>query len=145
MRWLRPQERREETGELGFVRVANDVGDAGEGGEFFGSALGVTARDDDAGGGVVGMQFANGFTRLGIRGGSDGAGIEDDNVGSVGGIGERAAPLEELALNGGAVSLSGAAAELFDVEGGHGKQFTVYRSRLTVPGASGDQRFLRLV
>ena len=112
---------RDQIGDLGFVGVADHVGDAGESGEFFGGALGVTAGDDDFGGGFGGVEFADGVAGLGVGGGGDGTGVEDDDVGSVGRGGQTAATVEELALDGGAVSLGGAAAELLDVEGGHAK------------------------
>jgi hypothetical protein len=53
-------------GDLGFVGVADDEGDAGKRGEFFGSALGIAAGDDDAGGRIAGVDFADGIASLGI-------------------------------------------------------------------------------
>ena len=43
--------------DLGFVGVADDEGDAGEGGEFFRGALGVASGDNDFAGGVGGVLF----------------------------------------------------------------------------------------
>ena len=65
------------------------------------------------------MEFADGVAGLGIGGGCDRAGIEDDDGGGggIGGLG--AAAVEELAFQGGAIGLGGSAAELLDVEGGH--------------------------
>ena len=99
--------------------IADDPGDAGEGGEFIGGALGVAAGDDDAGGGVGGVEFADGVASLGIGCGCYGAGVDDDDVGACGFERGSEAAIEELAFEGGAVSLGGAAAELFDVERGH--------------------------
>ena len=65
------------------------------------------------------MDFADGVAGLGIGGGGDGAGVHDDDGGGVESRGEGAAAVEELALEGGAVGLRGAAAELLDEEGGH--------------------------
>jgi len=102
------------------VGIADDVGDAGERREFFGRALCVAAGDHDLGGGIVGMKFADGVAGLGIGGCGDSAGVDDDNVSGLRGAGKEAATVEELAFDGGAVGLGGAAAELLDVEGGHG-------------------------
>ena len=106
------------------------MGDAGLCGKFFRRALGVTAGDDDAGGGVVSMKFSDGGAGLGVGSRSDGTGVEDDDIGGFGGIGQGAATFEQLALDGGAVGLGGAAAQLFDVEGGHER--IVYRQRYFV-------------
>jgi hypothetical protein len=68
---------------------------------------------------VLGVDFADGVAGLGVGGGRYCAGVQD-YYGGGGGIwsgGEAA--IEELALEGGAVGLGGAAAELLDVEGSH--------------------------
>jgi hypothetical protein len=101
---------------LGFVGVADDPGDAGELGEFFGGALGVAAGDDDLGGGILGVDFADGVAGLGIGGGGDGAGVHNYDAGCARICGGGAAAVEELTLEGGAVGLGGAAAELLDVK-----------------------------
>src|SRR5712672_3278024 len=106
-------------GDLGFVGIADDPGDAGECGKFFGGALGVAAGDNETDGGVGGMKLSNGVARLGIGGSRDGAGVEDDDVSGGGRGGGGAATVKQLALEGGAIGLSGAAAELFDEESGH--------------------------
>jgi hypothetical protein len=109
----------DELGDLGFVGVADDPGDAGECGELFGGALGVAAGDNDASGGICGVEFSNGAAGLGVRGGGYCASVDDDYVGA-GGFGRGSeASFEELAFEGGAIGLSGAAAELFDVKGVH--------------------------
>ena len=98
--------------------VADDAADAGESGQFFWSTLGVAPGDDDAGGRACGVNFADSVAGLGVSGGRDGAGVEDDDVSALRGC-RGAATIEELAFDGGAVGLGGSAAELFDVEGGH--------------------------
>jgi len=109
----------DEIGNLRLVRIADDEGDAGESGEIFGGALGVTAGNENFGGGILRVDFADGVAGLRVGGGGDGAGVDDDEFGVLrGGRGSTAA-VEELALDGGAVGVGGAAAELFDVEGGH--------------------------
>ncbi len=81
--------------------------------------MGVAAGDDKAGGGILGVEFADRVAGLGIGGGGYSAGVEDDDGGG-GRIGGRgAAAVEELAFESGAIGLGGAAAELLDVEGGH--------------------------
>jgi len=129
---------REEIGNPGFVGVADDVGDAGECGEFFRDALGVAAGDDDAGSGVVSMKFANSVAGLGVGRRSDCAGIKDDDVGGFGATGQRAATFQKLSLDGCAVGLGGTAAELFDVEGGH--EEIVYRQRFSVDSSRHPSR-----
>ena len=65
------------------------------------------------------MELADGVAGLGVSGGGYCAGVQDYD-GGIGGIGSGfVAAIEELALDGGAVGLRGAAAELLDVEGGH--------------------------
>ena len=118
--WGDEGDRMEQGGDLGFVGVADDIGDAGERGKFFGGALGVTASDNDARRGIGGVKLADGVASLRISGGGDGAGVEHDDIGRgrVGGEGEAA--IAELALDGRAVGLRGTAAELFDEESAHG-------------------------
>jgi len=65
----------QEIGNLRFVGIADDVEDAGEGGEFFRGALGVAAGNDDSRGGIGGVEFADGIAGLGIGSGGDGAGV----------------------------------------------------------------------
>ena len=77
------------------------------------------ASNDHAGGGAGGVKFADGVAGLSIGCGGDRAGVQHHNVSSFGGLRRRAAAVEELALDGGAVGLGGPAAELFDEEGGH--------------------------
>src|SRR5256885_15119382 len=96
--------------DLGFVGIANNERDAGEGRKFFGGALGVTAGDENFGGGVLRVNFANGIAGLGVGGGGDGAGVDDDELGGLGGSRGWAAAGQELALDGGAGGVRGAAA-----------------------------------
>jgi hypothetical protein len=65
------------------------------------------------------VQLADGVASLGVGCGGYGASVQDYYVGGAWRICESAAAIEELAFDGGAVSLGGAAAELFDVESGH--------------------------
>ena len=104
---------------MGLVGIADYEGDAGQGSDFFRGALGVAAGDDDAGCGICGMEFADGVAGLGVRGGGDGAGVEDHEVGGVGIRSNGVALIAQLALDGSAVCLRGATAELLDKEGAH--------------------------
>lgn len=99
--------------------IADDPSDAGKGGELFGGSLGVTASDDEASGRVLRVDLADGVASLSIGSGSDRAGIENDDVCCGGSRSGGATAFEELALEGSAVCLGGAAAELLDEKGGH--------------------------
>lgn len=112
-------ERANELGNLRLVGIADDPGNAWEGGEFFRGALGIATGGDDSSGGVGGMDFADCFAGLGVRGSRNCAGVDHDEIGGGGGIGGFAAAIEELALDGSAISLRGAAAELLDEKGSH--------------------------
>jgi len=101
------------------VGIADDPGDAGKGGELFGSALGIATSDDDADGGIGGVKLTNCIAGLGVSGRRDGAGVDDHDVCGSGSGGTGATAVEQLALKGGTIGLRGAAAELFDEEGGH--------------------------
>jgi len=101
------------------VGIADYPGNTREGGDFFGSALGVAAGDVEACGGVGGVKLSNGVAGLGVSGGGHGAGVENQDVGKGGFGGRSAAAVEQLALDGGAVGLRGAATELLDEESRH--------------------------
>ena len=113
------RERIDELGDLGLVGIADDPGDTGERCQFFGSALGVAADDDNADGGVGGVELSNGVAGLSVGGGCDGAGVDDDYVGGCRGGGRGATTVEQLALEGRAIGLRGAATELLDEEARH--------------------------
>ncbi len=113
------RERIDELGDLGLVGIADDPGDAGECGQFFGGTLGVAAGDDNADGGIGGVMLSNGVAGLGVGGGRDGAGVDDDDVGGCRGEGGDTTAVEQLALEGRAIGLRGAATELLDEEARH--------------------------
>lgn len=107
-------------GREGLVAVADDGGNAGDCCQLLRRALGVTAGDEDARGGIAAACAADEGAggAIGFRG--DRAGVDDDHIG-----------FSELACaaSGGAeafgdgfpVGAGGAAAEVLDVEGcGHG-------------------------
>jgi hypothetical protein len=105
-------------GEVVFVGVADYCGHAGEAGDFFGGALSVASGDDDSCRGVLAADAADGGAGILIGGTCDGASIQNHQVGLAGRCAGQTAGFE-LAFEGGAVGLSGAASEVFDVEGGH--------------------------
>src|SRR5258708_26852598 len=99
-------------GDLGLVGIADDPCHAGECGQLFGGGLGVATGGDNADAGIGGVKLSNGVAGLGICGGGDGAGVDDDDVGG-GGRGSRStSTVKQLALEGGAIGLGGAATEL---------------------------------
>src|ERR1700752_2060173 len=106
------------------MRIADDLGDAGDGGVFLGGALGVASGDDDLGVGILAVDAADGGAGIVIGGGGDGAGIEHDEFGAGGGGRARESLLLKLALDRGAVGLGGAASEILDVESCHGTSVT---------------------
>jgi len=108
-----------ELGDLWFVGIADDAGNAGETSDVLRGALGVTTSDNDARGRIGRVDLADGVAGLSVGCSSDGASIENDHVGrrAIGRGG--AALVAQLALDGGAIGLRGATAKLFDIEGGH--------------------------
>src|SRR5580692_12059796 len=87
-----------EGGYFGFVGIADDMGDAGKDGQFFGGALRVAPGDDQAGVGILRVDFADGVAGLGVGGSGHRAGVEDNDGGGGGVGGSRAAAVKELAF-----------------------------------------------
>ena len=108
-----------EIGDLWFVGIADDAGNAGETSNVLRGALRITTSDNDARGRIGRVDLADGVAGLRVGCGSDGASIENDHVGrrAIGRGG--AALVAQLALDGGAIGLRGATAKLFDIEGAH--------------------------
>ena len=102
-----------------FVGIADDEGNSGETGDLLRGALRVTTGDNDASGRIRRVDFADGVAGLSVGGGGDGASIENNDVRRRAIERDAAALIPQLALDGGAVGLCGATAELFDVESGH--------------------------
>jgi hypothetical protein len=119
---MRLRERVDELGDLRLLGIANDPGHTGKSCEVFRGALGVTAGDDDTSGGILRVDFADGVAGLSVGGSGDRTGVYDYEI-RRGCFGDGAATaFEQLALEGRAVGLGGAAAELLDVEGLHREQ-----------------------
>ena len=64
--------------QLMFMRVADDLADAGQSGDFFRRALRVAAGDHDLGFGVLAMNAADGGAGVLIGGGGHGAGVKNN-------------------------------------------------------------------
>ena len=106
--------------QLMLVGVSDDLGDSGKRGNFRRRALRIAAGHDDLGLGIIAVNAADGSTGILIGGGCDGAGIQDDKFSFHSSRGTGKATLLELMLNGSAVGLGGAAAEIFNVKGRNG-------------------------
>jgi hypothetical protein len=99
------------------VAVADYGGDSGKGGEFLGGALGIAARRNNAGCGVVAVSAADPGARFAIGFGGHAAGIHDEYVGS-GRESLAGAGISKESGYGFPVRAGGATAEVLDVEGG---------------------------
>ena len=106
-------------GESMLVRVADDDADPGQGREFFGGTLGIAPRHNDAGFRILALDPANGGAGILIGCGSHSARVQNHDR-SLRGRGCAGKPaLLELAFEGGAIRLRGAATEVFYVKSGH--------------------------
>src|SRR5438309_6613853 len=65
------------------------------------------------------MKLSNGVAGLGVSGGRNRAGVNDNDVGGRRRGSGDAATIQQLAFEGGAIRLRGAATELFDEESSH--------------------------
>ena len=117
LRCLRRREQVEgDGGRECLVTVADDGGDAGQGGDLVGCALGVAAGDDDACVGVAAVDAADvgAGGAVGFRG--DGACVDQDQIGASGQrVGE--AGCCEGSTDGLGIGTGGSASEVFDMEG----------------------------
>jgi len=101
-----------------FVRVAHNAGYAGQGRDLFRGTLGVASGDDNLRVGILALDAADSGAGILVGGGRHRTGVEDDHVG-IRGRGATQAALLELALQGSAIRLGGATAEILHVESGH--------------------------
>ena len=92
---------RNEIRNFGFVRVADNKRNTGESCELFGSALGITAGDEDFSRGISRMYFADGIAGLGVGCRGDGASVDDDKFRVVWRRNRGATAVEQLALDSG--------------------------------------------
>src|SRR5206468_5042447 len=110
--------------QLAFVRVANDLGHTQHCRDFIRSALSVAASDYNLTLGILTMDASDGSARVLIGGGGHGASVEHHNLCLRRGTCATEATLTKLALDGGAVGLSGPAAKVLYIETGHGSIVT---------------------
>jgi hypothetical protein len=101
------------------VRIADYRTYAGKGGDFLGSALRVAPGDHDSGFWVFSMNTADCRPGIVVRSGGYGAGVEDNDACCLRLTGAVQPVLPELALDGGTICLSCAAAEICHVKSRH--------------------------
>ncbi len=95
-----------------FVRIAYDPSNAGQRGDFLGSALGVAAGDHDLGVRIFAVDTADRGARILVGRCGYSTSVEHDYVGFTGRACVPQASGGKLAFNGGAISLGGAATEV---------------------------------
>jgi len=105
--------------EIVFVGITNNDGNAGQGGNFAGGALGVAAGNYYFAGGIFAADAAEGGAGVLFGGSGDGAGVQNNDFRGSRAVGAVEAAVAELLLYSGSVGLGGAAAEIFDVKAGH--------------------------
>ena len=102
-----------------LVGISDYEFDAGQGSNFFRSALCITSRDDNLAIGVFAMDPANGRAGVLIGRCGDRTGVEHNNIGIRRRSGAEPSPLMKLPPDGGAVRLGRAAAEILYEEACH--------------------------
>ena len=86
------------------------------------------------------MDFSYGIAGLGVGGGGDRTSVQHDDTGGPRIVRGGAAAIQELAFEGGAISLRSAAAELLDVKGGHSIRASLFKARIEIrPGKISTQ------
>ncbi len=101
------------------MRIADDEADARQRRDFLGSALRITAGNQDLRIGIFAMNAPDGGPGILIGRCRYGASVENDDLGFVGGAGATQSALKQLPLDGGAVRLGGPASEILNVIGRH--------------------------
>jgi hypothetical protein len=107
-----------------FLRVADDVADPRQCGDFLRGTLGVTSGYYDLAFGIAATNAADRGAGVPVRFGSYGTGINHNNVGFSGMDGRAQALVDELALDDGTIGLGGAASEILHVKALHGTILT---------------------
>jgi hypothetical protein len=106
------------------VRVADDLSDTWDRGNFFRRALGVASGNYDLSVRIFPMDAADGCAGIVIGSVSDGARIEHNEFSFCRSTGASQSTLFELALDRRAVGLGGSASEVLDVESCHESSVT---------------------
>ena len=113
---------RQQAQQIALLLVAENQGDAGDGGKGLGVDLGIAAGDDDAASGMETAGAADEIARLAVGGGGDGAGVDDDQLGPGLERDDGPAGRGQAFFKGGRFELVGLAAEGGDSGGtGHGR------------------------
>ena len=99
-----------------FVGVADNAADALHLGNFLGRALSVTSGHHNAGLGVLTVSPPDRLTGLGVRGPSDGAGVDDHDVGGCSLSTLLQVRPKEGLFEGSSIRLAGPTAEVKDRE-----------------------------
>ena len=101
------------------MRISNYPVDAWYFRQFFGCALRVAASHDDLAAGIVTMYASDRTANVLVGRSGDSAGVQDNDLGLGSGFGARKTALKHLALDGGAIGLSGATSEIFHKKRSH--------------------------
>ena len=124
-----------------FMRIADHLRDAGQGGQFFGRALSVAAGYHNFCMGIFAVHTSDGCAGILIGGCRDCASVQDYDPG----FGESASALQslilELALEGGAVGLGRPAPKILYVKTRH---HTIVAAHLGPSSRSGTNRAMVL-
>jgi hypothetical protein len=102
-----------------LMGIANDDAHPGQGGEFFGSALGIASGDHDAGFGILPADAADGGAGVLIGAARDSAGIQNDHRSFARARRACESLVLELAFQSGSIGLCGATSEILYEETGH--------------------------
>ena len=103
-----------EIGDLRLVRIPYNPLDSRHPGQFVRRALGVAAGDQNPGMGIFAVHAADGGARIAIGFGSDGACIQDDQIGVLARFGFGQTAFGELGFERGAIGLRSPATEILD-------------------------------
>ncbi len=102
-----------------FVGIPDNLSDAGECSQFFGSALRIATGDDDAGQGILPVNPANGRACILIGGGRDRASIQNNDFRIKRSRSALQSAFLELPLDGGTIGLGRAATKILYVKTRH--------------------------
>src|SRR5579863_1236187 len=122
-----------------LVRIPNYQGYAFKRGNLIGSALRVTAGDQDAGIRMLAMNAAHGLARLIVGRGCHGTRVQDDEIGFIQFPGRGQTLGNESRLDRGAIGLRRPASEILDPETVHDSVYLslAMRFRLMLRATSG--------
>ena len=102
-----------------FVRITNDLRNAGQGRDLAGGALSVTTRNYYLATGILAADAPDAGSGILLSRSSDSAGVKHHELCISTGPGPFESLIEELSFNCGTLSLGGAASEILYVKTGH--------------------------